>query len=132
MAATFLNVDLEIEGPKPLENLCCELVEGGAARLYSGGTKGGYLASLEINDVVEGCDPNTIIMKFCNIIDGFDERARSDWSHAHSKTFDLGYEADSDPGSFHSDLKNDVVRRVALLGADIRITLYPRRSLDTK
>jgi hypothetical protein len=100
-------------------------------RLYSGETKGGYLATLEMTGLLDD-DPSAIITAFCNIIDGFNERARSDWSHAHSKTSDLGYEADSEPGAFHSDLKNDVVRRVGLLGADIRTTLYPRRSLEKK
>lgn len=130
MAATFLNVDLEIEAPHPLDYLCCELVGGGAHRLYSGESKGGYLASVEVDGGTNDgskADPNTLITKFCDIIDGFDERARADWSGAHSKTFDLGYEADAEPGSFHSELRNDLVRRIASLGADIRITLYPKR-----
>ena len=126
MAATFLNVDLQIEAPHSLDHVCCELVEGGAWRLYNGESQGGYLANLEINDGRSGSDPNSIITTFCGIIDGFDERAKSDWSRAHRRTFDLGYETDSEPGPFHSDLKNEVVARVALLGADIRITLYPR------
>lgn len=130
MAATFLNVDLEIEAPHPLDHLCRELVASGAHRLYNGESMAGYLASFEVDGGTNDgskADPNTLVTKFCDIIDGFDERAKADWSGAHSKTFDLGYEADAEPGSFHSELRNDLVRRIALIGVDIRITLYPRR-----
>ncbi len=60
------------------------------------------------------------------MLDGLDERAKITWARAHRRAFDIGYETDDSAGSFHSDLKSDVLTRVAELGADVRLTLYPR------
>ncbi|MEM9481611.1 MAG: hypothetical protein AAGA58_18325 [Verrucomicrobiota bacterium] len=126
MAATFLNVDLEIETPEPLDRACGGLLEAEAFKLYDGETKGGFLATFEVKDGLLNTDPNSIINTFCDIVAGFDERARRIWDRASRRTFDIGYETDDKDGSFHSELKNDVLARVAELSADVRLTLYPR------
>ena len=126
MSANFINVDLEIESPEPLDHICCELIEAGAFKLYNGESKGGFLASFEVEDGRSGSDPNSIITTFCDMLSCLDERSLKTWHDAHRKTFDLGYEADNTIGSFHSDLKNQVLRRVAELGIDVRLTLYPK------
>ena len=130
MAAKFLNVDLEVEAPESLDHICCELLEAGAFKLYNGETKGGFLATFEIEDGKSGCDPNSIITSFLGAIGSFDDRAKATWNRSHRRIFDIGYEADSEDGSFHSDLKNDVLKKISELGAEIRITLYPRSPED--
>lgn len=125
MAANFVNVDLEIESPEPLDYLALELAESEVRRLYCGETKGGYRATFECNQV-GGSDPNSLIETFCGALVHLDERATKLWKSAHRKTFDIGYEADTDVGSFRSEIKNDIVRAVADAGATIVITIYPR------
>ena len=64
MSAKFINVDLEIESPESLDHVCCELIEAGAFKLYNGKTKGGFLATFEVEDGRSGSDPNSIITTF--------------------------------------------------------------------
>lgn len=126
MSANFLNVDLEIESPESLDHLCCELIEGGAFKLYNGESKSGYLAAFEVEHGGSEDDPNSIIARFCNLLDRMDERAKTTWNRAHRRSFDIGYETDAARGSFHSELKSETVLRIAAHQADVRITLYPR------
>jgi hypothetical protein len=128
MSAKFINVDLEIESPESLDHVCCELIEAGAFKLYNGKTKGGFLATFEVEDGRSGSDPNSIITTFCDMLECLDERSLKTWSAAHRKTLDIGYETDDAAGSFHSDLKSEVLSQVAELGIDIRLTLYPNSS----
>lgn len=125
MSASFVNVDLEIESPEPLEYLALQFAELEIRRLYCGKTKGGYLATFECNQV-GGADPNSLIETFCGGIYHLDDRAIQLWHTAHRKTFDIGFEADSEIGSFRSEIKNEVARAVADAGASIVITIYPR------
>jgi len=125
MSASFVNVDLEIESPDPLDYLALEFADLEIRRLYCGETKGGYLATFECNQI-GGADPNSLIETFCGGLVHLDERATKLWNAAHRKTFDIGYEADAEVGSFRSEIKNEVARAVADAGASIVITIYPR------
>lgn len=126
MAAKFLNVDLEIEGPEPLDYLCSEFADLGAYNLHHSKTSGGFLACFECELAgSENCDPNAIISRFCEMIEQFDEEAIRLWKNSFRRTFDLGYEVDTAKDSFQSDLKANTIQRIAKLGASVALTIYP-------
>lgn len=126
MAAKFLNVDLEIEGPEPLDHLCSEFAGMGANHLYNGETSGGFLATFSCEYAgSNNCDPNGIISRFCEMIEQFDEEAIRLWNNSFRRTFDLGYEVDTAKDSFQSDLKANTIQRIAKLGASVALTISP-------
>ena len=123
MAVQFLNVDLEIESPRPLCHVFTDFSYAEIHCLNYFETDRGHFANFEISSV-RG-DPNSIMADFCDAIEDFRDDARSVWTGAHRRTFDLGYESDASTGSTRSDLKADTLRRAAALGASVVITIYP-------
>ncbi|MEM9219049.1 MAG: hypothetical protein AAGD25_32540 [Cyanobacteria bacterium P01_F01_bin.150] len=125
MSASFLNIDLEIESPEPLEYLALQLSEHEIHYLYCGESKGGHLATFECNQI-GAISPDTLIDTFTQAIDSLDDRAKKLWSQAHRKTFDIGYEADAKPGNFRSEIRPETIAAISKVGASLILTIYPR------
>jgi hypothetical protein len=123
MRTCFLNVDLEIESHHNLQPIVEDFGEA-VHNLYCGETQGHYLATFELCGV-SGSDPDSIICSFCRLIESFDNEAKKLWESAFTKVFDLGYEGGSAPSSYASEIRVETIEKVALLGASIRVTIYP-------
>lgn len=129
MAVKFLNVDLEVEAKEPLDYICAEFSTTDAHHLYNGESKRGYLANFECACGGSGCDPDSIINEFCDLIELFDEKAMKLWDSALSRTFDIGYEIDpKEKNRFHSELKVQTIKRISDIGASVVFTVYPEMS----
>ena len=122
MAVQYLNVDLEIEGPRQLSHILQEFSESGFSCLGCFETQRGHFANFEVTALPS--DPNSIVSEFCDAIEGFREDAAATWASAHRKTFDIGFDSDGSAGSSRFELKADTVRRAAELGASLGITIY--------
>ena len=92
MAVAYLNVDLEIEGPRPLCHILQEFSDSDICCLGCFETGRGHLANFEVTALPS--DPNSIISEFCDAIETFLEDAGATWAAAHRKTFDVGYDSD--------------------------------------
>ena len=130
MPLRFINVDLEIESNNSLDYLCLDLSSSGVHHLYSGPSGRGYLARLECADGGDTCEPDSIIMKFCDAIDHLDERASEEWKNAKFRCFDLGYEAIDSDQTWQSALRHATLSRVVALGASIYFTAYPKNQSE--
>ena len=122
MAAEYLNVDLEIEGPSPLSQILQEFSESGISCLGYLETERGHFANFEVTALPS--DPNSIVCEFCDAIEEFRDEAGGTWAGAHRKTFDVGFDSDGSAGCTRFELKADTVRRTAALGASLGITIY--------
>ena len=122
MAAQYLNVDLEIEGPRPLCHVLQEFSGWGIDCLGCVETERGHFANFEVTALPS--DPNSVVSEFCDVIEGFREDAEATWGGAHHRTFDVGFDNDGSAGCSRFELKADTVRRVAALGASLGITIY--------
>ena len=122
MAAEYLNVDLEIEGPRPLCHVLQEFSGSGIDCLGCFETERGHFANFEVTALPS--DPNSVVAKFCDAIESFREDAGATWAGAHRKTFDVGFDSDRSAGCSRFELKADTVRRAAELGASLGITIY--------
>ena len=127
MAVQYLNVDLEVEGPRQLCHILQEFSESGMSCLGCFETERGHFANFEVT--VLPPDPNSIVSEFCEAIEGFREDAAAAWSSAYRKTFDVGFDSDGSAGCSRFEIKADTVRRAAALGATLGVTIY--RSSDT-
>jgi hypothetical protein len=127
MAASFVNVDLEVSSQEPLDYLALVLSESEIRHLYCGEATGGFIATFECNQLGHYC-PDSLILNFADAIKHLDERAKSIWERAHRKTFDIGYEADANPGNFRSELNFETIKAIYEVGATVILTIYPRNS----
>lgn len=128
MRTHFLNVDLEIESHHNLQPVVEDFGDD-VHNLYCGEAQGHYLASFELRGA-SGTDPDSIIYSFCTLIESFDNEAKRLWESAFTKVFDIGYEAGSEPISYSSEIRVGTIERVALLGASVRVTIYPSSSIN--
>ncbi|TLD70251.1 hypothetical protein FEM03_13785 [Phragmitibacter flavus] len=126
MAASFVNVDLEVTSREPLDYLALALSEYEIRHLYCGEATGGYLATFECNRHGPYC-PDSLVLTFTGAVNHLDERAKGIWDRAHRRTFDIGYEADARPGNFRSELNMETIKAVYEVGATVVVTIYPRK-----
>ena len=122
MAVRFINCDLEIEGPRSLEYLLADL-SGSVKCLGYRKTERGCFAGFEL-PIYQSYEPNSIIARFCDVIERLCDNARGTWKDAFYRKFDLGYECDSHVAFLRSEIRADTVRRAAALGASIAVTIY--------
>ena len=130
MAVRFINCDLEIESRRSLEYVLAGLLGPGPVHALSYfGTERGYFAGFEL-DIYQSYEPNSIIARFCDVIEQLRDEARATWMDAFYRKFHLGYECDTALGFFRSELKADTVRRAAATRASIAVTIYSRPVAD--
>lgn len=122
MSIQFLTVDLEIESYDELQPLALAFGEE-ALELYCGPVKSHFRAVFEVAGDLR--DPDSLIQRFCFLVESLDRAALGLWKRAFSRVFDIGYESGSDHTSFVSDIRPDTIEEVAKIGASIRVTIYP-------
>ncbi len=62
---------------------------------------------------------------FCMLAESLEGELRSLWDSCSKIEFDLGFAAELEPRRWHTRLDTSVLKRVASLGGDIAITIYP-------
>lgn len=123
MRNPFLNVDLEIESATPIRLVTEEFGEE-VSVLYSGQTSGGFLASYEVS--LMDRDADSIIHRFCELIESLSEDARREWDGSFRRTFDIGYGPLELVEMYSSRIRSKTVARVSELNAEIAVSIYPR------
>jgi hypothetical protein len=127
MEVQYLNTDLEIESKSDLSKIVEEFGED-AFVLHHGEIRGYQHASFEIPG--NSTDADAAINSFCTLIEGVPGEIREIWDGCCSRVFDIGYESGTSPQNFRSEIRASTIQRVAKIGANIVITIYPRLSLD--
>lgn len=127
MAVKLLNVDLELESAEPLDFLCLELSGWGIHHLHCEPTGRGFSAALECSTGTQPGGVDELICRFCEAIEGVDERARGQWDAANQRCFDVGCEVTDATQQWQAAIRPATLVRVAALGASIGFTVYPRR-----
>jgi hypothetical protein len=124
MEVRFLNVDLEIESSEDLQPIIDDFGES-VSVLYHGENGSGFnLASFEVYP--SGArDIDGIIAEFCLYIENLSPEAKEIWDKCFSKRFDAGFQSGDFPRSYKTEIRADIVERVAKVGASIVVTIYP-------
>ncbi|MGJ5151348.1 hypothetical protein [Bradyrhizobium sp. SZCCHNRI1058] len=124
----FLNLDLVLKSPSDLGPLIAQMDQG-VFVLHHEEHDRQFLLVLEIND--ENCkDPASCTQQFLTLIESFPEAARRLWTSCTSRSFSYGFEGGSDFPALDTTLSADLLLRMAHLGVDIGITVYPYRAED--
>ena len=118
----YLNTDLIIESSEDLTPIADDF-GGDVVVMYNGKWGKVNRAAFEIAGIHHDADGT--IQYFCSLIEGLDEKKRAIWDGCFSKVFDIGYESGSSAQTYSSVIKPETVKRVAVVGAAIEITIYP-------
>jgi hypothetical protein len=88
-----------------------------------------FLLALETNGT--GCnDSAACTCQFLTLIESLPDPARELWDGCTSRTFSYGFEGGCDFPALDTTIPTDLLLRIARLGADIGITVYPYRPND--
>ena len=125
----FLNLDLVLKSASDLGALVSDM-DRSVFVLHHEEHDRQYLLVLEISD--ENCKgPASCTEQFLTVIEALSEAARELWNSCASRTFSYGFEGGRDFPALDTTLTADLLLRMARLGVDIGITVYPYRADDT-
>lgn len=126
--AFFLNLDLEMESSTDLSQLAVELGRR-AIVLYRGPILNGYRLSLEPD--IDGrldADPALCTEHFLGMLESLTAKCAEEFRGCRSRVFDYGFDGGLESNPIHTELTSRQLARIAALGVDVRITIYPYRA----
>jgi hypothetical protein len=106
---------------------CADRVSGPERlRASASGARAAVHAPLE-TDGTDSPDLTTCTQQFLTLIESFPDAARELWNGCTSRIFSCGFEGGCDGPALDTTITADLLLRIAKLGADIAITVYPYR-----
>ena len=129
-AASFLNLDLELESSADLASIA-ESFGRRVFVLYCGEAGSGFRLSVEpiIDGGLSG-DPFACTEQFLSLIEGLQQVHGDLWRSCSSRVFDYGFDGGLEENPIHTNLPVDHLARMAKLGVELRITVYPYRASE--
>lgn len=120
----YLNTDLDLVAAHDLTALAADLEARGVQPLHVDRHEDGrWYATFEASETCE--QPETSISLMLAIIESLGESASRIWWGCTIREFNIGYECGSEPWAFNQEISGSTLRRMANVGAALRITLYP-------
>jgi hypothetical protein len=117
---SFLTVDVDVLSRAPLDALIKAL---GRRVLINHSAKQGRSHRLVFSPYFETTADGTV-RKLARLISGLPTPARRQWSHAHERVFDLGFQAGLRPFGHETGISLVTIQAIARLGASLRLTIY--------
>lgn len=130
VAASFLNLDLELEASTDLASIAVSFGRR-VFVLYCGEAGSGFRLSVE--PVIDGGlsgDPFACTEYFLGLLEGLQQQHGDLWRSCSSRTFDYGFDGGLEENPFHTKIHADHLARMASLGIELRITVYPYRASE--
>lgn len=91
---------------------------------------GEHVLALELNAADLAEDAPACTRQFLAIIEGFPDAALAVWRGCTSRSFSYGFDGGSNSAALDMTIAADLLLRIAQIGADIGITVYPHRDPD--
>lgn len=126
MPTHFLNADLDIFSDQDLQCLIDEI--GDRAFLLHAGSfcdDFPFLARYEIDNNPDEKTPESLILAFCELIEGLSPASRDLWDSARRRVIDLGYEGIAYRSRAEERISTYALSRMAALGIDLAWTYHP-------
>ena len=120
----YLNTDLDLVSRDDLTALAIYLQDQKWSALHAGWhSDGTWLGVFEAPHGNQGT-PGRTISEMLEVLSALPEPLRKDWRSCSKRDFNIGYETGTDR-RLEQTLSNDLLKRIAALGASISITIYP-------
>jgi hypothetical protein len=128
---SYLNTDLDLTSADDLKPLGAALEAGGVRPLHvTHGEDGLWYACFETDEQYDEPEPNIAAM--IAVIEALAAPLRSAWDACSRREFNLGYDCGLEPWAFNQGMSPELLRRMASIGASLRLTLYPDRDQDSQ
>jgi hypothetical protein len=75
--------------------------------------------------IIDNYEITTIISSFCDLLENLSPEARKVWDSCRTRKLDAGFESGKSPKDFQAEIRTDVLKLTADLGANIAMTIYP-------
>lgn len=125
----YLNTDLDLVCSEDLTELANAFDAAGSPPLHvTMGDDEKWYASFETDE--QHSEPAENISQMLSIIESLNDPLRSLWTRCTVREFNIGYDCGNEPWAFNQALSADLLERIAVVGASLRITLYPDREGD--
>lgn len=122
----YLNTDLDLVSPEPMEPLIAHLESKGVSPLMPTlGDNGNWYATCETDESYP--EPDANIAAMLTAIESMHPEARRCWDVCTKRDFNVGYNCGDEPWAFTQSLSSESLRRMAACGATFTLTLYPFR-----
>jgi hypothetical protein len=122
----FLNLDLVLRSNSDLGALVRHLDQR-VFVISDQEFEGRFLLVLELTGKDSGQDAQWCTQQFLTIIDKFPDAVLDVWRGCTSRTFSYGFEGGRNSPALDTTIAADLLLRIARVGADIGITVYPYR-----
>ena len=122
-AIRYLNTYLDLASERDLTVLVEELSRRGMSLHSVRHDRNKWIAQLEMEECLE--TPALAIAAMLEVIDSLPGPSKTSWAACTRRLFNLGYDCGSWPSPFEQSLSNKILARVAAIGADLAVTLYP-------
>jgi hypothetical protein len=120
----YLNTDLDLESADDLSLLATALDARDIFPLHAERVEDGlFIARFETNDTFD--EPEANLLAFLAAIDSLYVPERVVWDSCRVRMFDIGIRSGIEPQWVQQTISSQTLRRIADVGADLRITLYP-------
>ncbi len=120
----YLNTDLDLISAGDLTALAVALEAGGVPPLHiTRGEDGLWHASCETAE--QFGEPEGNIAAILVVVESLGEGPRAGWSACTRREFNVGFDCGDKPWAYTQWLSNELLGRMAAVGASLRITLYP-------
>jgi hypothetical protein len=121
-APEFLNLDVVLKSKASFDALVAHLGESVVVLTHHEHERQ-FMLVLELADQID--DAQSCTQQFLAIIDTLPDTVMSVWKACTSRTFSYGFDSGSDHPALDTTISADLLRRIAAIGADIEITVYP-------
>jgi len=126
MPIRYNNTDLDLVSSEDLTPLAAALKAGGVPPLHvTRGDDSLWYTTLETSEPYSEPEPN--IAAILSVVESLDEPLSLAWRACTQRKFDIGYTCGRTPWAFNHGLSTETLRRMAEMGASLRITIYPSR-----
>jgi len=129
--ASFINLDLELSSAVDLTDLATHWSKQ-AFILFHGETGTEYKLVAELIDSAMGEDALACTERFLRLISALPPALLGLWHQCSSRVFDYGFDGGLEDPPLQTTLSSAVLLRMAELGIDLRITVYPFRDVASE
>lgn len=125
-----LNTDLDLMSADDVTALASALEALGVFPLHvTRGEDALWFATFETSSVDQ---PEQNVAAMITAIESLPENLRAIWSSCRLREFNIGCDCGDEPWAFNQGMSNELLCRIAAVGASLRITIYPDRDERTE
>jgi hypothetical protein len=119
----YLNTDLDLSATEDLRPLAAAFESQGFFPLHVEQIEeGSWFAAFETREQYD--EPESNIAAMLSIIERLDEPEQKVWQNLKLREFNIGYDCGLEPRVFEQGLSNTTLKRIAEVGASLRVMLY--------